>query len=383
MRRAAVGNATFRSKLEQPLTRQLHTPRHGLADHFEVVFPLRKRRSRGPGGEWVGTRRRLQKARTIERRKQPDLKFLDISERKAEKKFSIVGVLAMANSRSTGPLGARTSRRGPALIPARTPGPLGRLDAGDPDIWAKVGDTPRSLGVHHHAGPTRRFTRGHHISKAGQKAVEGAGVSSVGLHVVRRRPERDGLPAQKRRPQPESAMSRLQMAQWIVNQEARRDRQGRLKVYNLPANDGGGRFEVAGINERYDTGKCLQLVAMLNAGQYAAAEREAAQYIALQTDAAAKWTRLPAAELFLRDTIFNRGLGGATKILQMALGGVARSQIATAVLQAEQNPKVFIERLRAAREEYEWKVVGRRANFVAGLTNRWNHARDEALKLIT
>jgi hypothetical protein len=173
------------------------------------------------------------------------------------------------------------------------------------------------------------------------------------------------------------------MAQWIVNQEARRDSHGRLKVYHLPANDGGGRFEVAGISERYDTRMCLQLVAMLNTGKHAAAEREAAQYIANQTDPAAKWTRLPAAELFLRDTIFNRGLGGAAKILQMAVGGVARSQIATAVLQAEQNPRRFIERLRAAREQYEWKVVGRRANMVAGLTNRWNRVRDEALRLIT
>jgi hypothetical protein len=172
------------------------------------------------------------------------------------------------------------------------------------------------------------------------------------------------------------------MAQWIVNQEARRDAQGRLRIYNLPANDGGGRFEVAGINERYDTTECLKLVAMLNAGQYAAAEREAAQYIASQTDAAAKWTRLPSVELFLRDTIFNRGLGGTTKILHMALGVAAHSQVAEAVLEAEQNPRLFIERLRAAREEYEWTVVGRRANMVTGLTNRWNHARDEALKLI-
>ena len=289
----------------------------------------------------------------------------------------------MANSRSTGPLGARTSRRGYILIPARTPGPLGRLDAGDPDIRTKVGDTPRSVGVHHHAAPTRRLTHAHHISKAGQKAFAGTAVSSVTLHVVPRRSDHAGPAAQKSRPQPGSTTTRLKMAEWIVNQEARRDKQGRLRVYNLPANDGGGRFEVAGINERYDTAKCLQLVAMLNAGQYAAAEHEAAQYIASQTDAAAKWTRLPAVELFLRDTIFNRGLGGATKILQMALGAVARSQIATAVLQAEQNPRLFIERLRAAREEYEWKVVGRRANMVAGLTNRWNHARDEALKLIT
>jgi hypothetical protein len=288
----------------------------------------------------------------------------------------------MANSRSTGSLGARTSRRGVMLIPARTPGPLGRLDAGDPDIRVMLGDTPRSLGVQHHTRPRRRLTHAHHISKAGQKAFEDPAVSSVALHIARSS-EHAAPAAQRNRPQPGAATSRLQMAQWIVNQEARRDKQGRLKVYNLPANDGGGRFEVAGINERYDTAKCLQLVAMLNAGQYAAAEREAAQYIATQTDAAKKWTHLPAAELFLRDTIFNRGLGGATKILQMALGGIPRSQIATAVSQAEQNPRLFIERLRAAREEYEWKVVGRRANFVAGLTNRWNHARDEALRLIT
>ena len=317
----------------------------------------------------------------------------------------------MANSRSTGPLGVSSSRRGSKLIPARTPGPLGRLDAGDPDIRTKAGDTPQSLGVQHHAG--RHSRRRHHISKTGHKAFKGTtpevgtlatfvdmaaefgeeawGISGVASgaasDVVARSSAGDGPPAESPQPQPQpqpaSAVSRFQMAQWIVNQEARRDAEGRLKVYKLPANDGGGRFEVAGISERYDTTKCLQLVAMLNAGQHAAAEREAAQYIASKTDAAANWTRLPAAELFLRDTIFNRGLGGATKILQMALGGVARSQIATAILEAEQNPRNFIQRLRAAREQYEWKVVGRRANLVAGLINRWNHARDEALSLIS
>jgi hypothetical protein len=235
----------------------------------------------------------------------------------------------------------------------------------------------------------------HQTSNAGKLATyddmaaayvdQPGGISGVASNVVAVTSEGDGPPAEnpQLQPQPGSATSRFQMAQWIVNQEARRDAQGRLKVYSLPANDGGGRFEVAGINERYDATKCLQLVAMLNAGQHAAAEREAAQYIASKTDAAANWTRLPAAELFLRDTIFNRGLGGAIKILQMALGVVARSQIATAVLQAEQNPRHFIQSLRAAREQYEWKVVGRRANLVAGLINRWNHVRDEALRLIT
>jgi hypothetical protein len=305
----------------------------------------------------------------------------------------------MANSRSTAPLGTGSLRRGPQLIPARTPGPLGRLDAGDPNIRTKSGDTPRSLGVRHHAKHRRHFTPGHQTSKTGKLATyddmaaeygeQPWGISGVASgtasDVVGPSSEPDSLPAEKPQPQPQpaSAVSRLQMAQFIVKQEAHRDAQGRLRIYHLPASDGGGRFEVAGINERYDTSKCLQLVAMLNAGQHAAAEHEAALYIASKTDAAAKWTRLPAAELFLRDTIFNRGLGGATKILRMALGAVAHSQVATAVWQAEQNPRLFIERLRAAREQYEWKVVGRRANMVRGLINRWNQVRDEALRLIT
>jgi hypothetical protein len=289
----------------------------------------------------------------------------------------------MANSRSTAPLGVGSLRRGPKVIPARTPGPLGRLDAGDPDIRTKSGDTPRSVGVRHQTSNAGKLAT--YDDMAAAYVDQPGGISGVASDVVAVTSEGDGPPAENPQPQPQpgSVTSRFQMAQWIVNQEARRDAQGRLKVYNLPANDGGGRFEVAGISERYDTGVCLKLVAMLNAGQYAAAEHEAALYIASQTDAAAKWTRLPAAELFLRDTIFNRGLGGAIKILQMALGVVARSQIATAVLQAEQNPRHFIQSLRAAREQYEWKVVGRRANLVAGLINRWNHVRDEALRLIT
>ena len=76
----------------------------------------------------------------------------------------------MANSRSTAPLGVGSLRRGPKLIPARTPGPLGRLDAGDPDIRTKSGDTPRSVGVQHHAKPKRRFTHVHQTSITGKLA---------------------------------------------------------------------------------------------------------------------------------------------------------------------------------------------------------------------
>jgi hypothetical protein len=37
------------------------------------------------------------------------------------------------------------------FVPARTPGTLGHLDAGDPDILAAAGDTPGSLGINDHA----------------------------------------------------------------------------------------------------------------------------------------------------------------------------------------------------------------------------------------
>src|SRR5579862_2468579 len=38
------------------------------------------------------------------------------------------------------------------LLPARTPGPLGRNDAGDPDVKAQLGDTPGTLGINDGAG---------------------------------------------------------------------------------------------------------------------------------------------------------------------------------------------------------------------------------------
>ncbi len=73
---------------------------------------------------------------------------------------------------------------------------------------------------------------------------------------------------------------RLHMARDIINFEARRDRAGHLSVYHLPANDGGGRYEVAGINERYDGPAVRHLVELLNARKYDEAETYAENYIA-------------------------------------------------------------------------------------------------------
>ena len=113
---------------------------------------------------------------------------------------------------------------------------------------------------------------------------------------------------------------RKKIARSIVNFEARRDAQGHLRVYSLPAGDGGGRYEVAGINERYHPQEAAKLRDLINAGDYEEAEDYATEVIAQYTDIVSKWRTVPGIEAYLRDCVFNRGPGGAAKILQMALG---------------------------------------------------------------
>lgn len=174
---------------------------------------------------------------------------------------------------------------------------------------------------------------------------------------------------------------RLDMAKDILNFEARRDKQGRLTVYHLPPNDGGGRYEVAGINEKYDGPAVRHLVELLNAGKYDEAEDYAEEYIAENTDPADLLTYSPRLESYLRDCVFNRGKAGCVKILQIALGftghdvdGKWGPKSKAAMVKAERNPDALLQKLREARETYERKYVGVRSNLWKGLVNRWNGA---------
>lgn len=182
-------------------------------------------------------------------------------------------------------------------------------------------------------------------------------------------------------------MTRTEMAKQIVAWEARRDSFGRLRVYLLPPNDGGGAYEVAGINERYDPVMAKKLKVLIEEGAPQDAEVLATEYIARTTDPAATWTNLPAIEFFLRDTIFNRGVTGAAKILQAAakaapidgaIGPISRA----AVAYYEKKPLLFLARLRVARENYERDHVGTRDNFSAGLTNRWDNALEASATIL-
>jgi len=70
------------------------------------------------------------------------------------------------------------------------------------------------------------------------------------------------------------------MVQFIVDYEARRGPDGKVIVYTLPRADGGGRFEVAGINERYHRPEAERLRRIIESGDPDRAEREAVLYIA-------------------------------------------------------------------------------------------------------
>lgn len=179
---------------------------------------------------------------------------------------------------------------------------------------------------------------------------------------------------------------KMRMGKAIVSFEARRDAQGHLEVYNLPANDGGGAYEVAGINQRYNPVESAKLKAMIDAGQYQQAEDFADQFIGSYTDVADLWTISWGIEFYLRDCVFNRGPTGAAKILQRALiirgdtigpdgvdGDVGPNTMA-AIGRQETNADAMLTALRQAREDYERQDVGYRANFWNGLVNRWNNA---------
>lgn len=177
---------------------------------------------------------------------------------------------------------------------------------------------------------------------------------------------------------------REKMAARIVDFEARR-KNGKIIVYTLPSGDGGGRYEVAGINERYHPVEAAKLRALIESGKPDEAERLATLYIADYTEPAARWTSVPAIEFFLRDSIFNRGPGGAAQIAQMALGvpvdGLFGPVTRGALAGREADAPGFLQDLRAARESYERRKRKETSSFWKGLVNRWDKALAFALTL--
>ena len=182
---------------------------------------------------------------------------------------------------------------------------------------------------------------------------------------------------------------RLEMGDFILKSEARRDKLGRLKVYPLPKADGGGTFEIAGINDRYHPKAATHLKNLIDSNRHSQAEAYAKKYLVEYTDVVKNWTELAPLEAFLRDTAFNRGPKGALRILQIALGiaddGKFGPVTKTTLAKAAKNVASLLGNLRSARETYEIRVappVGARAMFWAGLQNSWNNALEFSKKFI-
>jgi|GEM_PF-2471965 len=195
-------------------------------------------------------------------------------------------------------------------------------------------------------------------------------------------PELAAQPSTLRTP----AAVRMRMGKAITLAEARRDKAGHLAVYDLPANDGGGAYEVAGINVRYHPAEAARLKAMIEAGRFQEAEAFVGEFTAAYTDVADLWTSSWGIEFYLRECAFNRGPRGAAKILQRALlirgdtvgpdgvdGDVGPNTMA-AIGRQEGNVEPMLTALRKAREDYEREDVGYRANLWNGLINRFNSA---------
>ncbi len=125
-----------------------------------------------------------------------------------------------------------------------------------------------------------------------------------------------------------------------------------------------------------------QLRDLIEAGDHQTAEAQAVAYIAQYTDRLARYAKTGAVRYVLRDTTWNRGWTGATRILQIALrvpeDGLFGPQTRRALGRAERRPHKLIAALRVAREVYERRRRDEESAFWRGLVNRWNSASQQA-----
>jgi len=167
----------------------------------------------------------------------------------------------------------------------------------------------------------------------------------------------------------------LPLPMQTVDWEARKDAQGYPMVYKLPSGDMGGKYEVAGINDRYHP-EAFKAISSLPAQERAKA---AAEYIQGYTSPLVE--KLPQAlQPFTQDLAFNRGLGGATKYIQQGLntlgqrvavdGGFGPKTLA-AINQVE--PRALMRAASDAQLQDEYNMAERnpaRKKFIPGLEAR-------------
>ena len=160
-----------------------------------------------------------------------------------------------------------------------------------------------------------------------------------------------------------------------IDWEARKDKQGNVQVYKLPAGDMGGNFEVAGINDKYHP-DAFKRISSLPAQERAQA---AAQYVKEYTSPFV--SKLPQeVQPFAQDLAFNRGMGGATKYIQQGLNTLGQKVavdggLGAKTLQAinQVDPKALMRATSDAQLQDEYRMAQRnpaRKKFIGGLESR-------------
>jgi len=160
-----------------------------------------------------------------------------------------------------------------------------------------------------------------------------------------------------------------------VDFEARKDKDGNPIIYELPAGDMGGKYEVAGINDKYHP-EAFARISALPPQERAGA---AAKYI--QGYTAPLVQKLPQAiQPFAQDMAFNRGLGGATKYFQQGLNQLGQrvdvdSGIGPKTLSAmsKVDPQLLMKEATKAQMDDEYRRAAAnpdRVPLLPGMSNR-------------
>jgi lysozyme family protein len=160
-----------------------------------------------------------------------------------------------------------------------------------------------------------------------------------------------------------------------VKFEGRFDHNGNLTMYKLPDGDGGGSYEIAGINDKYHPEE-FKRISSLPAQERS---KEAARYIKEYTSPLV--SKLPEVmQAFTQDLAFNRGMGGATKFIQKGLNSlgvkvVVDGKIGPKTLEAinKVHPRALLQAISNAQLDYEYELAyndSSRKKFISGLENR-------------
>jgi murein L,D-transpeptidase YcbB/YkuD len=169
---------------------------------------------------------------------------------------------------------------------------------------------------------------------------------------------------------PKAPKNEYDSALATVDMEARKDKAGNVMVYDLPSGDMGGSYEVAGINNKYHPAAAEMLKNLAPGERRDAAARYVVEYTKPFT------SKLPEAyRPFFQDLAFNRGVGGATKFLQRAIGVKDDGALGPQTLKALEglNPSEVMRNVSVEQMTYERKLAEQnpeRKKFLNGLQNR-------------